>query len=276
MVRNFVAGGAAINALAGVMHARVVVGNLGVAGDLGDLPGVLDHALGPGTADMSEGPAMAPDAARRAVETGISLVAAEAARGLDVVCVGEMGIGNTTAAAAITAAITGAAPEAVTGRGTGVDDGVLRHKREVVAGALALNSPRPGDGLDVLAKVGGFEIGGLAGVILGAAARRLPVVLDGYITGAAALIAVTLCPAARAFLVAAHRSVEPGHTCALGHLGLIPLLDLELRLGEGTGAVLALALLDAALAAHAEMATFAGAGVAGADVASRQAGGESD
>lgn len=219
---------------------------------------------------MSRGPAMSEEQARKALEVGITILAEQAACGLDVVCVGEMGIGNTTAAAAITAAITGAAPETVTGRGTGVDDAVLRHKVSVVARALQINRPRDDDGLDVLAKVGGFEIGGLAGVILGAAARRLPVVLDGYITTAAALIAITLCARARNFLVAAHRSAEPGHAVALAHLGLTPLLDLGLRLGEGTGAALALPLLDAALATHAQMATFARAGVAGADVAAGQ------
>ena len=271
MVRNFAAGGAAINALAQGVGARVVVADLGVAADLSDVPDLRHHAIAPGTRDMARGPAMDRDQARRALERGETILGGEAARGLDVVCSGEMGIGNTTAAAAIAAVITGAAPEAVTGRGTGLSDAGLRHKAQVVAHALRLNAPDPTDGLDVLAKVGGFEIGGLAGLMLGAAARRIPVVLDGYIAGAAALVAATICPAVRDFLVAGHRSAEPGHAIVLAHLGLTPLLDLGLRLGEGTGAVLALPILDAALAMHSSMATFASAGVAGADVAVTQA-----
>jgi nicotinate-nucleotide--dimethylbenzimidazole phosphoribosyltransferase len=271
MVRNFAAGGAAINALAQGVGARVVVADLGVAADLSDVPDLRHHAIAPGTRDMARGPAMDRDQARRALERGVTILEEEAARGLDVVCSGEMGIGNSTAAAAIAAVITGAAPEAVTGRGTGLSDAGLRHKAQVVAHALRLNGPDPTDGLDVLAKVGGFEIGGLAGLMLGAAARRIPVVLDGYIAGAAALVAATICPAVRDFLVAGHRSAEPGHAIVLAHLRLRPLLDLGLRLGEGTGAVLALPILDAALAMHSSMATFASAGVAGADVAATQA-----
>ncbi len=263
MVYNFAAGGAAINALAGSVGARVVVADLGVAADLSAGLGLRHHSVAPGTADMASGPAMTPAQARRSVEAGLALLEAEVARGLDVVCTGEMGIGNTTAAAAITATITGSAVEAVTGRGTGVDDARLQHKIDTIKRALERNRPDPTDALSVLAAVGGFEIGGLAGVILGAAARRIPVVLDGYIAGAAALLAVILCPTARAYLLAAHRSVEPGHARLLDHLRLTPLLDLHLRLGEGTGAVLALPLLDAALAAHAGMATFESAGIAG-------------
>jgi nicotinate-nucleotide--dimethylbenzimidazole phosphoribosyltransferase len=267
MVRNFVAGGAAINNLAGSVGARVVVADLGVAADLDDVPGLRHHPVARGTADMAVGPAMGRADARAAVEAGMAILHEEAGRGLDVVCIGEMGIGNTTAAAAITAAVAGASHVAATGRGTGVDDARLGHKRAVVARALDVNRPDPADGLDVLAKVGGFEIGGMAGVILAAAARRIPVVLDGYIAGAAALIATTIAPAARDYLVAGHRSAEPGHALVLEHLGLAPLLDLGLRLGEGTGAALALPILDAALAAHRGMATFDDAGVAGADVA---------
>ena len=270
MVRNFAAGGAAINALAPTVGARVVVADFGVAADLDDVPGLRRRSVAHGTADMARGPAMSRVQAVQAVEAGIALVDEEAAGGLDIVCTGEMGIGNTTAAAAITATITGAAPDAVTGRGTGADDARLAHKIQVVRQALAVNRPDATDGLDVLAKVGGFELGGLAGVILGAASRRIAIVLDGYIAGAAALVAATLCPAVRPFLVAGHRSAESGHAVALTHLGLAPLLDLSLRLGEGTGAVLALPILDAAVAAHAAMATFAGAGVSGADIAASQ------
>ncbi len=273
MARNFVAGGAAVNSLARSVGARVIVADLGVASDLDDVAGLRRHPIARGTADMSVGPAMSRAQAVAAIEAGLSLLAEEAARGLDVVCTGEMGIGNTTAAAAITAVVAGVSSVAATGRGTGVDDARLEHKRAVVARALDVNRPDPADGLDVLAKVGGFELGGLTGVILAAAARRIPVVLDGYIAGAAALIAVALAPAARDYLVAGHRSAEPGHAFVLARLGLVPLLDLGLRLGEGTGAALALPILDAALAAHQDMATFGDAGVAGADVAAGQSAG---
>jgi nicotinate-nucleotide--dimethylbenzimidazole phosphoribosyltransferase len=174
-----------------------------------------------------------------------------------------MGIGNTTASSAIVAALTGASVATVTGRGTGIDDETWRRKVGTVERALAANTPDPRDALDVLAKVGGYEIGGLAGVILGAAARRSPVAIDGFISGAAALLAATLCPAVRDFLFAAHRSVEVGHRVVLERLGLDPLLDLQLRLGEGTGAALAMRLLEDALAIHSEMATFESAGVSG-------------
>ena len=264
MVRNFAAGGAAINQLARSVGARVVLADLGVAADLSAVPGLIHRAIAPGTADLSEGPAMSHAQALAALEIGIALLEEQASAGLGVLCTGEMGIGNTTAAATITAAITSAAPEAVTGRGTGLDDERLAHKTAIVARALAVNRPDPADGVGVLAAVGGFEIGGLAGAILAAAAQRIPVALDGYIAGAAALIACTICPSARPYLLAAHRSAEPGHAVALTHLGLVPLLDLGLRLGEGTGAVLALPLLDAAIATHAGMATFESAGVPGA------------
>ncbi|MDE0218993.1 MAG: nicotinate-nucleotide--dimethylbenzimidazole phosphoribosyltransferase, partial [Spirochaetaceae bacterium] len=185
--------------------------------------------------------------------------------GADLIATGDMGIGNTTAASAITAAVTGRPPEVTTGRGTGRSDDQLRNKIAVVERALACNMPDGGDALDVLAKVGGFEIGVLAGVILGVASLRRVVVLDGFIAGAAALAAVLLSPHAGGYLVAAHRSAEPGHRVVLAHLGLRPLLDLELRLGEGSGAVLAMPIIEAAAACLAEMATFAEAGVSGRD-----------
>jgi nicotinate-nucleotide--dimethylbenzimidazole phosphoribosyltransferase len=174
-----------------------------------------------------------------------------------------MGIGNTTASSAIVAALTGTPVAEVTGRGTGIDDETWRRKVGTIERALAVNAPDPHDALDVLCKVGGYEIGGLTGVILGAAARRCPVVIDGFISGAAALLAAALCPAVRAYLFAAHRSVEVGHRVVLDRLGLHPLLDLGLRLGEGTGAALAMHLLEDSLAIHAEMATFEQAGVSG-------------
>ncbi len=206
---------------------------------------------------------MSIDQASGSIAAGIEIVEAEVRKGLDIVGTGEMGIGNTTAASAITAAVTGRRPAEVTGRGTGVDDARLAHKAAVVSRALEVNRPDPGDGLDVLAKVGGLEIGGMAGAMLAAAAHRVPVILDGFICGAAALVAVLLAPRCRGYLIAGHCSVEPGHRAALVHLGLGPLLDLGLRLGEGTGAALALPLVDAACRLAAEMATFGDAGVSG-------------
>ena len=263
MVLNFLRGGAAINVLARQVGARIVVVDMGVAAELPQAAGLVRAKLGLGTANMARGPAMSREQAVASLETGIGLVEERAAQGLDLVAAGDMGIGNTTAASAITAVLCRCPPEAVTGRGTGVDDAGLARKVAVIHRALQMNHPDPSDGLDVLAKVGGFEIGGMAGVMLGAAARRTPVVLDGFIAGAAALIAVALCPGARPYLIAAHRSVEAGHAVALKHLGLRPLLDLELRLGEGTGAALAIPIVQAAARILDEMATFGEAGVSG-------------
>jgi len=195
------------------------------------------------------------------IESGIELVGAELAKGLDIVGTGDMGIGNTTASSAICAAMTGEPVAKVTGRGTGIDDEQLAHKIEVIKRALAVNHPDPKQPLEVLAKVGGFEIGGLVGVMLAAAARRIPIVLDGFISGAAALIATALAPRLGDFLIAAHVSAETGHKLLLRHLGLKPLLDLDMRLGEGTGAVLGIFLAEAAARILAEMSTFAEAGV---------------
>jgi len=194
-----------------------------------------------------------------AIEAGIDLVEAE--RDLDLIGTGEMGIGNTTSASAITAMITGVSVESVTGRGTGIDAAGRERKVAAIRRGLELNRPDPGDGLDVLAKVGGFEIGGLVGVILAGAARRIPVVVDGFIAGAAALIAVTVKPMARHYILASHCSLEPGHRAILNHLGLEPYLDLRMRLGEGTGAALAFTLIRAAVRIYTEMATFKSAGV---------------
>jgi nicotinate-nucleotide--dimethylbenzimidazole phosphoribosyltransferase len=260
MVMNFAAGGAAINVLARQQEARVIVANMGTRRPV-DLPAVRDYRLGPGTANFTRGPAMTRATAISAVETGIHLAEELAADGIGLLGVGDMGIGNTTSASAITAVLGGGDPARVTGRGTGIDDAGLRHKVEVIERALQVNRPDPSDALDVLAKVGGFEIAGLAGVVLGAAARRVPVVLDGFITGAAALVAVRLCPVARAYLIASHRSVEPGHATILGELETEALFDLHMRLGEGTGAVLAMGLAEAALRILREMATFEAAGV---------------
>lgn len=264
MVLNFLRGGAAISVLARQAGARVVVVDMGVAADLAPHPHLRSQKVARGTRNLAQGPAMSREQALQAVETGIGVVQDEIARGLDIVVTGDMGIGNTTPSAAIVAAITGSPVELVTGRGTGIDEARWSRKVEVIRRALAVNRPDPTDALDVLAKVGGFEIGGLAGVILGAAAGRVPIVADGFISGAAALIAVGLCPAARDYLIASHSSVEPGHRAVLGHLGLRPLLDLNLRLGEGTGGALALPIVDAAARILGEMATFAEAAVSGA------------
>jgi nicotinate-nucleotide--dimethylbenzimidazole phosphoribosyltransferase len=267
MVANFLAGGAAINALAGGVGARVTVVDLGVRGAIPDLstgttgPILLRHPLGPGTDNAAQGAAMTRETARRAIAFGIGVAEAEVGRGLDLLGVGEMGIGNTTAASAIVAALTGSSPERTTGHGTGVTGAAYERKIAVVRQMLATNRPDPADPLDVLAKVGGFEIAGLVGLLLGAAAAHVPVVLDGFITGAAALVAVGLCPALRSYLIAAHRSAEPGHALVLEALGLTPLLDLGLRLGEGSGAALAFGIVDGAARHLAEMATFAEAGV---------------
>ncbi|HZU07076.1 MAG TPA: nicotinate-nucleotide--dimethylbenzimidazole phosphoribosyltransferase [Chloroflexota bacterium] len=261
MVHNFLAGGAAINVLARLAGARVVVVDLGVAGALPDHPALWRRALGPGTANLARGPAMSRAQAEAAIAVGCEVVAAEAARGLDAVVLGDMGIGNTTAGAAIVAALCGRPPAEVVGRGTGLDDAGWRRKVAVVERALAVNQPNPRDPLDVLARVGGFEHAGLVGVTLAAAARRVAVLVDGLAATAAALLAVRLCPAVREYLIAGHASAEPGQRAALAALDLLPLLDLGLRLGEGSGAMLALQLLRAAVQLHAEMATFAEAGV---------------
>jgi len=196
---------------------------------------------------------------------GIELVEREWGPGLDILGAGDMGIGNTTPSSAVTAVMTGRSAAEVTGRGTGLDDLGLAAKVRTIERALSINRPDPGDGLDVLAKVGGYEIGGLAGVIIGGARRRLPVVLDGFISGAAALIAGSIAPQVKDYLIASHRSVEVGHQAVLENLGLKPLLNLDLRLGEGTGAALGVFLAQAAVALLNEMATFAQAGVSDLD-----------
>jgi nicotinate-nucleotide--dimethylbenzimidazole phosphoribosyltransferase len=261
MVYNFLRGGAAINVLARQAGARMRVVDAGVAAVLAPTDGLVLGKVAPGTADMACGPAMSPEQALAALELGMRVAEAEVAAGLDVLACGEMGIGNTTPATAIVAALTGLAPDAVAGPGTGLLPEAVRHKARVVAEALAVNRPDPSDGLDLLRKVGGFEIGAIAGAMLAAAAARVPVVVDGFIATAGAMIACTLAPAARGYLFAGHRSAEPGHDAALAHLGLVPLLDLRMRLGEGTGAVLAMHVVEAAARILAEMATFGEAGV---------------
>jgi len=260
MVLNFLRGGAAINVLARQMEARVIVVDAGVAAEIPPHPDLVSGKIAWGTADMSVGPAMTSEQARQSLELGREIVAAEIARGLDILAVGEMGIGNTTAASAIIAAVTGQRADRVTGRGTGITDEQWAHKVAVVERALQVNQPVD---QDTLAKVGGFEIGVMAGLMLGAAERRIPVIVDGLISTSAALIAAQADPLVKGYLIAGHRSVEPGHYIALEWLGLTPLLDLELRLGEGTGAVLAIPLIEAAMRTLNEMATFESAGVSG-------------
>jgi len=261
MVANLVAGGAGINVLALHAGARVVLVDLGVKSPLPGLVGVLDRRIAPGTRNLARGPAMTRDEAVRCLEVGIEVAEDLAGAGIQAIALGEVGIGNTTAASALASAFTGEPPERTTGRGTGLDDTGYQRKIEVVERALRVNRFDPSDPLGTLAALGGFEIAGLAGVVLGAAARRVAVVMDGFIAGAAALGAVRLAPQAAGFVIASHSSVEPGHTALLRALDKRPLLDLELRLGEGTGAALAFHLLEAAVRVLREMASFAEAGV---------------
>lgn len=261
MVVNFLNGGAAINVLARHVGARVVIVDMGVAGDLPDHPDLVVKKVAPGTENMVQGPAMTLEQAEQAIRAGVEIVEAEIARGLDIVGTGEMGIGNTTPSAAICAVLTGEPAAVICGRGTGVDDSGLQRKVDAVEKAIEVNQPNPADGLDVLAKVGGYEIGGLAGVILGAAANGIPVMVDGFISTAAAMIAVAIEPGVRPYLIAAHRSKERGHGIMLEWLQLDPLLDFDLRLGEGTGAALGISLAEAACKVLSEMATFGEAGV---------------
>lgn len=270
MVANIAAGGAGINALARVAGARVQVVDMGAACDLSPLADsgrILSRRIAPGTANMASGPAMSREQAIACLEAGIE-VAQSFAADTDLFGTGEMGIANTTPSSAIVAVLAGATAELATGNGTGIDDGRRRHKVSVIERALQVNRPDPHDGLDVLAKVGGFEIGGLAGLILGAAAMRKPVIIDGFISTAAALVAQALAPASADYMIAAHHSMEPGHRLALERLGKKPLLDLDFRLGEGTGAALAMNLVEGAKRVMTEMATFDEAAVSqGQDIA---------
>ncbi len=261
MVYNFLGGGAGINVLARQAGVRLIVVDMGVATELETNPQLLSRKVALGTRNMAIGPAMTEEQAVMSIKTGMEIVTTEVARGLDIVGTGDMGIGNTTASSAICAVMAGKPVADVTGRGTGIDDKQLAHKIEVINRALAVNRPDPGQPLDVLAKVGGFEIGGLVGVMLAAAAHRIPVVIDGFISGAAALIASALSPGLKDFLIAAHVSAETGHPLLLEHLGLKPLLNLGMRLGEGTGAALGIFLTEAAAIVLAEMSTFTEAGV---------------
>jgi nicotinate-nucleotide--dimethylbenzimidazole phosphoribosyltransferase len=261
MVFNFLAGGAAINVLAGHAGAEVVVVDTGVNYDFGFLDGLIDRKVRMGTGNMAKGPAMTKDEAVKCVEVGIKLAFAFREKGYKLFGTGDMGIGNTTPSSAIAAVITGAPVADVTGKGTGISDEMLTAKIKVIQDAMCLNEPDPRDGIDVLAKVGGTEIGAIAGLILGAASRRTPVVIDGFISTAGALIAHTIQPLVRDYLFAAHNSVEKGHKIILETMSLAPILDLGLRLGEGTGAALAMMIIEGSLKIYNEMATFEEAGV---------------
>jgi nicotinate-nucleotide--dimethylbenzimidazole phosphoribosyltransferase len=263
MVANFLGGGAVVNAFAAQAGAEVVVVDVGVNADLGQLPGLLPRKIGRGTRDFTTGPAMTRDAAVAAIGVGIEVARDLVIAGNRCLLTGDMGIANTTASAALIAAFTGQDPAAVTGRGTGVDGATLARKVDVVRRGLELHQPDPADPVGVLAAIGGYEHAALAGFIIAAAALRVPVILDGVIAGAAALAACALAPEAVGCLIAGHRSVEPGHMISLDELGLRPLVDLELRLGEGTGALLALPIVQSACRALRDVATFDSAGVTG-------------
>lgn len=258
MVYNIVAGGAGVNALARQAGARVVVVDMGVAADLSELAGsgkIVSKRIAAGTRNMAQGPAMSRDEALRAVCAGID-IAVSLGTSVDIFGTGEMGIGNTTPSSAIVAVLSGCRVADATGRGTGINDDQLDHKIRVIEKSLDVNQPDQNDGLDVLAKVGGFEIGGIAGLILGAALLKKPVVVDGFISTAGALIAHALAPLSAQYMIAAHRSMEKGHRIALDFLEKKPLIDLDLRLGEGTGAALAMNFVDAAVRILTEVATF--------------------
>ncbi|HZJ23751.1 MAG TPA: nicotinate-nucleotide--dimethylbenzimidazole phosphoribosyltransferase [Anaerolineales bacterium] len=262
MVLNFLHGGAAINVLARQSNARVVIVDMGVASEISDASlELVRRKIGRGTANMAQGPAMTRAQAVQAIQSGIEITEAEIAQGVEILATGDMGIGNTTPSAAIACAFMNQSPEMIVGRGTGVDDAGFKRKINVIRRALELNKPNANDALDVLAKVGGFEIGGLVGVMLAAAANRKPVVIDGFISTAAAMIATSLASVARDYMIAAHVSQERGHRLMLEWLGLKPLLDLNMRLGEGTGAVLAFHLIEASTRILREMATFREASV---------------
>jgi len=262
MVYNFIEGGAGINVLARHVGARVVVVDMGVAGKLKNKNEKLKiKKINFGTKNMAKGPAMTRAEAVRSIEAGIEVFEDDLPSGIDIIGTGDMGIGNTTASSAIASVFTDRPAEDVTGKGTGIDDDALKNKIRVIKRAIEINKPDRKDPIDVLSKVGGFEIGGLVGVILAGASERIPIVVDGFISGAAALMAHHLEPKVKDYLIAAHCSVEKGHTIILDYMGLKPVLDLELRLGEGTGAVLGMSIIEAGIKILTEMATFQNASV---------------
>ncbi len=264
MVLNFLSQGAAINVLCRHAGIDVIVVDIGVDGDFPGSSGLIGRKVARGTRNMAREAAMSNAELCAALNAGLDLAEMAAKEGRTLIGTGEMGIGNTTSASAITAALTGCAVATVTGRGTGLDDQSRNHKVKVIETALAVNQPQKSDPLDILRKVGGLEIAGLTGLIVGAATRRIPVVIDGFISTSAAAIACAIEPKIKEFIFAGHRSSEPGHRVLLDFIGQRPLLDLEMRLGEGTGAALAMTIIESAAKIMSEMATFASAGVAGA------------
>lgn len=264
MVLNFINGGAAINVLARHAGARVVVVDMGVKSDIDD-PLVINGKVRRSTANMLEGPAMTTDEAVRAVLTGAGIATGLVDEGTNLLATGDMGIGNTTASSAIVSVLGGLPVDRVVGSGTGLDKEGVAAKAAVIKQALAVNKPDERDPIDVVSKVGGLEIAGLAGLILGAAARRVPVIIDGFISGAAALTAAKLAPKSVNYMFGSHQSIEPGHRLCMAEIGISPMLHMDMRLGEGTGAVLAMNLVEAASRIISEMATFAEAGVSKSD-----------
>jgi len=262
MVDNFIQGGAAINVLANHIGAKIIVVDMGVAKDFPPEKGIVIKKIAYGTKNITKGPAMNKVEAEKAIIAGIKVFEDELSRkGIDIIGLGEMGIANTTSSSAIVACLTKSKVEEVTGRGTGINQKQIKNKIEVIKRALEINKPNPQDGFDVLSKIGGFEIGGLVGCILAAAAHRVPVVIDGFISVASALIAVTIAPQAANYIFSSHNSVEKGHKIALDYLGKIPMFDLNMRLGEGTGAALGISFIEAGVKILNQMATFADAGV---------------
>jgi nicotinate-nucleotide--dimethylbenzimidazole phosphoribosyltransferase len=261
MVLNFLSEGAAINVLAAITGIDVQVVDAGVDHDFRSHPRLLDRKVVRGTGNFARGMAMTRDQAEQCVASGIQLAIDAKRDGFDLLGIGEMGIGNTTSASAITSALTGLAPDKVTGRGTGVDDAGLSRKIAVIEQALKLHHPVRSDPIDLLTKVGGAEIGVMMGSVIGAASRKLPIVADGFISTTAAALACALCPLARDYLFIAHLSQEQGHRALIRYIGIDPILDLQLRLGEGTGAALAMHILDASARVLSGMATFGAAGV---------------
>lgn len=262
MVYNFIRGGAGINVLARHIGADVLVVDMGVAKDFASEKGLIIKKIAYGTKNIAQGPAMSRDEAERAIIAGIEVFEDELSRkGIDIVGLGEMGIANTTPSSAIVACLTKSKVEEVTGQGTGINEDQLKNKIRVIKQAIEINHPNLEDGLDVLSKIGGFEIGGLVGCILAAAAHRVPIVIDGFISCASALIVIKLAPLVKDYILASHNSVEKGHKIALKYIGKVPMFDLSMRLGEGTGAALGISFIEAGVKILTQMATFADAGV---------------
>lgn len=261
MVYNFLSGGAAINVLSKHVGAEVIVVDMGVACDLKKNDALIVKKIGYGTRNMAKGPAMTLEEAAASVMAGIEIVQEYAGKGVKIIGTGDMGIGNTTSSSAIVSVIAGVDAEMVTGYGTGLDDKGLLHKIKVIEKSISINDPDPNNGLDILSKIGGFEIGGIAGLIIGSAYMKIPVVIDGFISGAGAMIAEKICPKSREYMIASHQSVEKGHRIMMDALGIKPLFNLDMRLGEGTGAALGISLAEASVKVLNEMATFKEAGV---------------